>query len=264
MSDYISINKNAWNLKTNTHIKSEFYDNISFLKGRNTLNPIELGILGDISGKSILHLQCHFGQDSMSLAQLGAHVTAVDFSEEAIKKAKEFNDELGLNVDFICANIYELPSVLDKKYDYVFTSYGVIGWLENLDLWASVISNFLKIGGKFLIVEFHPVIWMFDDEFKNITYSYFKNDPINEISTGSYADTSAEINYQTITWNHSLSEIFTSLINQGINILEFKEYDYSSYNCFSNMIKENEKYRIEHCGKNLPLMFSILGEKNQK
>lgn len=106
MSDYISINKHAWNLKTNAHIKSEFYDNFSFLKGRNTLNPIEVGILGDISGKSILHLQCHFGQDSMSLAQLGANVTAIDFSEEAIKKAKEFNDKLGLNVEFICSDIY--------------------------------------------------------------------------------------------------------------------------------------------------------------
>ena len=104
---------------------------------------------------------------------------------------------------------------------------------------------------------------MFDDEIKNITYSYFKNDPIKETSTGSYADKSAEISYQAITWNHSLSEIFTSLINQGINILEFKEYDYSSYNCFNNMTKENEKYRIEHFGKNLPLMFSIVGEKNQ-
>lgn len=263
MSDYITINQNAWNLKTNAHIKSEFYDNISFLQGRNMLNPIELGILGDISGKSILHLQCHFGQDSMSLAQLGANVTAVDFSEKAIQKAKEFNDELGLNVDFICSNIYELPNILDKKYDYVFTSYGVIGWLENLDLWANVISNFLKMGGKFVIVEFHPVIWMFDDQVKNITYSYFKNDPIKETSTGSYADKSAEISYQTITWNHSLSEIFTSLINHGINVLDFKEYDYSSYNCFNNMTKENEKYRIEHFGKNLPLMFSIVGEKNQ-
>ena len=105
MSDYISINKNAWNLKTNTHIKSEFYDNISFLKGRNTLNPIELGILGNISGKSILHLQCHFGQDSLSLARMGAQVTGVDFSDKAIEQACALNNELGLSASFICCDI---------------------------------------------------------------------------------------------------------------------------------------------------------------
>ena len=85
------------------------------------------------------------------------------------------NEDLGLDVEFISSNVYDLPKILNKKFDIVFTSYGVIGWLEDLDKWAAVISNFLKPSGKFVMVEFHPVVWMFDDEMEQIVYRYFKD-----------------------------------------------------------------------------------------
>lgn len=261
MKNYITVNKQAWNLKTDIHLKSDFYNNEAFLRGESTLKDIELGLLGNIQGKSVLHLQCHFGQDSMSLARLGAKVTAVDFSEAAIAKAKELNSQLGLDVNFICSNVYDLPKVLHQQFDYVFTSYGVIGWLQDLDAWAAVIGNALKKGGKFVMVEFHPVVWMFDDEVQDIVYSYFKQEPIQETEQGTYADKTAPIAYQTITWNHSLSEVLTSLLTHGISIQSFQEYDYSHYNCFNNTVEENGVFRIQHLGNKIPLMFSVVGQK---
>lgn len=262
MRNYIDVNKDAWDIKTAVNVESEFYDNASFLAGKSSLNEIELELLGDIKGKSILHLQCHFGQDSLSLAKLGAKVTAVDFSDKAIDRAKSMNEKLGLDVEFICSNVYDLPKVLNKKFDFVFTSYGVIGWLEDLDKWANVISTFLKPKGKFVMVEFHPVVWMFDDEVKNIAYSYFKDEAIEETISGTYADKGAAVEYETITWNHSLSDILNPLVKNDIALQSFDEYDYSFYNCFENTVEDNGKFRIAHFGKKIPLMFSLVGVKD--
>ena len=204
--DYIKINKETWNNKTEVHLKSEFYDNENFLIGKSTLNAIELELLGDVSNKKILHLQCHFGQDSLSLSRLGAKVTGVDFSDKAIEKAREFNDQLNLDAKFICCDLYDLPNYLNEKFDIVFTSYGTIGWLPDLTKWANVVSKFLKPDGKFIMADFHPIVWMYDNAFKEIAYSYFNIEPIIEDESGTYADRYSEIKAKTIGWNHPTSE----------------------------------------------------------
>lgn len=262
MKKYTEINKEAWNIKTEAHIDSEFYANEDFLNGKNTLNDIELNLLGDLKGKKVLHLQCHFGQDSISLTRLGAEVTAIDLSDIAIERAKTFSKQLGTNVDFICCDVYDLPQYLDKQFDIVYTSYGVIGWLPDMNKWAEVISHFLKPRGKFVFVEFHPIVWMFDDEIKDVAYNYFNAEEIRETILGSYANREAEIEYQTVNWNHSLGEVLSSLINQNITIKALKEYDYSVYNCFNNTTEyEKGRYRIKHLGNKIPLMYSLVGEK---
>lgn len=182
MNNYIEINRDSWNAKVEHHLKSDFYFVDEFVNGRTSLNSIELDLLGDISGKEILHLQCHFGQDSIALARLGAKVTAMDLSDKAIEAARELNRECGTDVEFIISDIYDLPDVLDKKFDLVFTTYGVIGWLPDLSKWAKVISHFLKPRGEFIFVEFHPVIWMFDDDFTHIKYNYFNEKPLWKIT----------------------------------------------------------------------------------
>ena len=136
LPDYIKINKQTWNNKTDIHIDSDFYDVKSFLEGKSTLNQIELALLGNLSDTKILHLQCHFGQDSLSLSRMGAKVVGVDFSDKAIEKAKAFNTKLGLDAVFICCDVYDIPTHLDEQFDIVFTSYGTIGWLPDLDKWA--------------------------------------------------------------------------------------------------------------------------------
>ena len=262
MKDYIKINKQTWNNKTAVHIDSDFYDNDNFIKGKSTLNSIELDLLGDVNGKKILHLQCHFGQDSLSLARLGAKVTGVDLSDRAIAKAQELNIKLQLDAQFICCDIYDLPNHLNDTFDIVFTSYGTIGWLPDLNKWSAVISQFLKPDGKFVMAEFHPVVWMFDTDFKEVFYSYFNIKPIIENETGTYADQYSEIESQTITWNHPTSEVLNALINAGLEINAFNEFDYSPYNCFNETEEfETGKFRIKHLGNKIPMIFSILATK---
>ncbi len=260
--DYISINKTLWNKKTEVHIQSEFYDVDNFLNGKSSLNDIELNLLGDIKGKTILHLQCHFGQDSISLSRLGAEVTGVDFSETAIEKAQQYAHKTNTNTQFICCNVYDLPQHLNKQFDIVYTSYGTIGWLPDLEKWAQVISHFLKPNGQFIFVEFHPVVWMFDNDFKFIEYHYFKSQPIIETETGTYADRKANVSKTSVSWNHSLSEVLNNLIKQKLNINSFEEYDYSPYNCFNNTIEyEANKFRIQHLDNKIPMLFSVVATK---
>ena len=139
--NYTEINRNSWNTKTDFHMKSEFYDLNGFLKGKSSLNEIELNLLGEVKGKSILHLQCHFGQDSISLGRLGAHVTGVDFSDKAIDSAEKLSKNCEINTTFICCDIYDLPQYLNEQFDIVYTSYGTIGWLPDLDKWESFVRS---------------------------------------------------------------------------------------------------------------------------
>ena len=171
--NYIDINRQSWNNKVDYHVKSDFYDLDGFLKGNTSLNDIELKLLGDIKGKSVLHLQCHFGQDSISMSRLGAQVTGIDLSDKAIETARLLAEQTHQDTIFICCNIYDLPQHLNQQFDIVFTSYGTIGWLPDLNQWAHIIAHFLKPNGRFIMAEFHPVVWMFDDDFQQITYNYF-------------------------------------------------------------------------------------------
>ena len=262
--DYIAINRNLWNTKTDFHINSDFYDNENFIKGKTSLNEIEIDLLGDIQGKSVLHLQCHFGQDTISLQRLGAKVIGVDFSDKAIKRAEELAIKTNSDATFICSDVYELSKTLDKKFDIVYTSYGTIGWLPYMEKWANVVAHFLKPNGKFVFIEFHPVVWMFDDDFSKITYNYFKTEPVIESETGTYADKEAPINLESISWNHSISEVVNSLIGNKLTINQLNEYDYSPYNCFNKTqeISKN-KFRIKHLANNIPMVYAIVATKTQ-
>ena len=260
--NYIEINKQSWNKKTASHLVSDFYNVKGFLNGQSSLNEIELKLLGDIKGKSILHLQCHFGQDTISLGRLGANVTGIDLSDKAIESANKLAEKANIETSFICCDIYDLPNHLNKQFDIVFTSYGTIGWLPDIDKWAKIVSKYLKPNGKFVFVEFHPVVWMFDDDFKEIKYKYFNSEAIIEIENGTYADKNAEINQECITWNHGIGEVVNSLIKNGLEVKSLKEYDYSPYNCFSKTIEfEQKKYRIKHLDDKIPMVYSIVAEK---
>jgi len=260
--NYKEINKNLWNNKTDVHINSEFYDNNSFIAGRNSLNSIELDLLGDIKGKSILHLQCHFGQDTISLNRLGAEVTGIDLSDKAIERAKELAIKTNSEAKFICCDIYDLPNHLDKKFDLVFTSYGTIGWLPDLDKWAKIVYRYLKPNGKFVFAEFHPVVWMFDANFKKIEYNYFNDGPIVETEEGTYADQDAPLVQESVGWNHSISEVINSLLQNGLEIISMNEFDYSPYNCFNETVEyEPQKFRIKHLDNKIPMVYSLIAKK---
>lgn len=243
-------------------MQSEFYDLPAFLKGNTSLKDIELELLGNIKGKSILHLQCHFGQDTISLNRLGAETLGVDLSDVAIEKAIELSAKTKSSARFICHDVYDLPHHLNEKFDLVFTTYGTITWLPDLDQWAKVIAHFLKPKGQFIFVEFHPVVWMFDDDFKQIGYPYFNTQAIVESEEGTYADRSADLALNYVSWNHPMSEVVNSLLGHGLEINLLHEYDYSPYNCFRNTEEfEPNKFRIKHLDNKIPMVYAIKATK---
>lgn len=260
--EYIEVNKASWNKRTAAHLTSDFYDVDGFLNGRNPLNDIELNLLGDIKGKSILHLQCHFGQDTIQFSKMGAQATGVDLSDAAINAGVDLAKKLNQDTKFICCDLFDLPNHLHQKFDVVFTSYGTIGWLPDIEKWGALVSRYLKKGGQFIMADFHPTLWMFDDDFKKVHYNYFKADAIVETNQGTYADREADFEKTSISWNHSMSSIITALINNGLQIEKMQEFDYSPYDCFSGTIKVAErKYRIENMGNKLPMVYAIAAKK---
>lgn len=266
MDHRIASNKALWNELTTIHEESKFYDVDSFLNGKSTLKSIELGLLGSLNEKSLLHMQCHFGMDTLSLARLGAQVTGVDLSEKSIevanKLAKKIKQE---NANFICSNIYDLDTVNNEKFDIVFTSYGVLCWLNDLDKWAKTIFNHLKSGGIFVIVEEHPLANIFEQVEDNleIQYSYFDKKTLELKVDGSYASRTAKIR-QTVSyeWLHTLSEITNSLIENGLTIKQLNEYPFSMYQKFECMKEVEEGWWIYPEAPELPLLFSIVASKS--
>ncbi|MCB9273328.1 MAG: methyltransferase domain-containing protein [Lewinellaceae bacterium] len=234
--EHLNANRQMWDARASFHPETEMYDNSAFLQGKSSLMPIELEALGDVSGKRLLHLQCHFGQDTLSWARLGAEATGLDFSGTAIATARSMNERLGLNARFIQANVLELQPELEGQFDIVFTSYGVLIWLNNLAPWAEAVARYLRPGGVFCIVEFHPTLMILDFENNRIGYPYFNDgNPIIEVVKGSYAQPDAPFTHTEYTWQHSLSETLTALLDQGLQLEAFREYPYSPYNCFANM-----------------------------
>jgi SAM-dependent methyltransferase len=255
---YFEANKHGWNIKTAVHEKSLFYKVDAWKAGASSLNEIELRELGDVQGKKLLHLQCHFGQDTLSWARLGAQVTGCDLSDAAIDLARKHAKNLNITARFVACNLYDLPLYLRGKFDIVFTSYGTIGWLPDLDRWAAVVAHFLKRGGIFYIADFHPVVWMMDEDMAHLKYPYHNAGVIETEQTGSYADREAAIQYKEYGWNHSLSEVVNSLIRHGLRIEFLNEYPYSPYNCFSNTVEGPDgNFRIKGLEDVLPMVYSI-------
>lgn len=258
-ANYAELNRRLWNAKTAYHVQSDFYDVAGFVAGKTPLNDIELNLLGDVAGQRVLHLQCHFGQDTLALARLGAHATGVDLADEAIAHARRLNQQLGLGAEFICADVYELPAHLHGQFDLVFTTYGVLGWLPDMDRWAAVVASCLRSGGRLVLVEFHPFVWMFDRGLSRIEYAYFNRETIVEQETGTYADPAAPLRETSVSWNHSLSEVLGSLLRQGLEIEHFDEYDYSPYNCFAGLEAAGERrYQFAHLPGKVPLVYSVV------
>ena len=191
---------------------------------------------------------------------MGAKVTATDIADDAIAYAQKLNDQLGLDATFIRSDTYAVPEHVEGQFDIVFASYGVIGWLPDMQRWADVVSKMLKPGGQLVFVEFHPMIWMYDYDFKEIAYNYFNDGPIIEQLEGTYTDREADIKMKEVGWNHSLSEVMQSLINAGLTIEHFSEYDYSPYKCFNNVVEVAEgKWQIEGKEGMMPMMYALRG-----
>ena len=235
MDQYRASNRALWDEWAVINAKSTFYDLESFKKGRINLKPHEIADVGDVAGKSLLHLQCHIGTDTLSWARLGARVTGVDFSEQAIGLARSLAAEIAIDARFIRSDVLDLPAAFDGEFDVVYTSRGVLGWLPDLRRWARVIAHFLRPGGFFYITEQHPILYPWDDgddaKDLRLLYPYFdRPDPLPFPVRGSYADREAHVS-QTVqyAWSHSMGEIVTAIAETGLRIDFLHEFPFLFY-----------------------------------
>jgi 2-polyprenyl-3-methyl-5-hydroxy-6-metoxy-1,4-benzoquinol methylase len=240
-------NAHAWDLRTDVHLQSDFYDVASFKQGRNSLRQLEQEELGDVQDKSLLHLQCHFGMDTLSWARLGAKVTGVDFSEKAIDAAQSLAKEVGLEARFIRANLYDLPDLPDlghEQFDIVIATYGVLSWLPDLDRWAKVVAHFLKPGGTFCLVEIHPN-WGFIDEVDGrlmVTDSVFRSEPWETETTETYADGAALPKHIEYNWPWTVGRLVTVLINAGLRIERLRELPFDVRQRVPSMVRSTDGF----------------------
>lgn len=265
MERYYNVNRELWDKFARQHYDSEFYGTKRFLEGGSTLNSIELEELGDVDGKTLLHLQCHFGLDTLSWAREGAIVTGVDFSREAIRLAGKLADQAGIGAEFIQANIYDLPDVLSKSFDIVFTSYGVTCWLHDISQWGEIVAHFLKRGGTFYIADFHPITWIFDwddpDDFKMVRGYFHKFKPDEFEVDGSYsgAEIEEQIDYE---WAWGMGDVITALARAGLRIEFVHEFPKMPFQNFSFLKRSDDGYWVyDSPDVALPLSYSIKASK---
>jgi SAM-dependent methyltransferase len=267
MDDYVSTNRDRWDDLVEIHAKSDFYDLEGFRKGGLRLTDYEVEEVGDVTGKSLLHLQCHFGMDTMSWSRLGASTVGADFSEEAVELGNKLAKELDLDARFVCSDIDSLPDNLDERFDIVYTSNGVLHWLPDLNRWAEVIAHFLKPGGMFYITEVHPVAQIFDDkeptDDPRLGYPYFhRKDPMMFLPKATYADFEAKVDHPLeFAWIHHMGEIVTSLIQQGLRIDFLKERPTANEGRPFLHRKEDGYWHLKREDGEIPLTFSLKATK---
>lgn len=254
------LNRDAWDLLVPVHECSDFYDVKGFLEGHSSLRCLEQSLVGDCRGKDLLHLQCHFGLDSLSWARLGANVTGVDFSPVAIKTARRLAAACGVEARFECCDVQQLT--LEADFDVVVTTYGVLCWLQDLEAWARGIYSALRTRGRLIVVEFHPMLEALHPGKMTGARSYFGSEvPSIVQSSGTYADRSAPLVYQEARWQHSVADILSALLRAGLTVTGFDEYPFCSYGLFDELEESQPGIWTPRAPVVWPYMLSIQAHK---
>jgi len=255
-NEYFEMNRVGWDQRVKTHVESRFYDVEGFLAGNTSLQEIELAELSGVHGKRLLHLQCHFGLDTLSWSRQGAICTGVDISPVAIQQARELAERTQLDAAFVCSDVYGFNQKNVRPYDIVFTSYGAICWLPDLGKWAEVVASNLMMGGTFYMAEFHPI----NDLIAGYAYFSPETPDIEEEST--YTENGDGVVAKLATWTHPLSNVINALIGAGIQLEHVNEFPFSPYNCFEGMVeREPGRFYLSHKGHDVPIIYSIRGRK---
>jgi SAM-dependent methyltransferase len=261
MDERLRANRAHWDELVALHQRTpQTYDLEGFRAGRSTLKAIELEEVGDVRGKRLLHLQCHFGLDTLSWARRGAHVVGADFSPRAIATARALSAELGVAAEFVCADLADLPRHLEGAFDVVFTSYGVLCWLPDLVRWGEVIAHFLAPGGFFYIVEQHPLGAVFEGRGDGVAASgsYFERGPFEEKGEGSYADPTARFEHDTrYQWHHPLSDVVGALAGAGLRVEFVHEFPFCMFRWLPSMVRGADGWYRVPGREGLRFLFSL-------
>ncbi|MGI8755631.1 MAG: class I SAM-dependent methyltransferase [Acidimicrobiales bacterium] len=260
-----TLNRSWWDERALLHAASPFYDVEGFRDGRDSLQPFETALLGDVRGLRLLHLQCHFGLDSMSWARShGASVVGLDFSAPAIDIATALAGELAIDAHFVCADVYDAFEALGaEKFDVVYTGFGALNWLPDLTRWARVIAVLLRPGGRLLLSEFHPFSWVFgsgpDRTGFEVVDDYFDQAPLHDDVSGTYADEAAATTHNaTIEYQHPLSEVLGALLEAGLTLEAFEEHDYTLFPQFPWLEHDAGRYRVHEGAPRIPLIYALV------
>ncbi|MFD8015480.1 class I SAM-dependent methyltransferase [Streptomyces sp. NPDC058955] len=263
--DWHEANRARWDERVPIHAASEFYDLDAFRAGKDALRDFELAEVGDVTGRSLLHLQCHIGLDTLSWARHGAaQVVGLDFSEPAVETARSLAADLGLGPDraaFVAADVYDAAeAVPDRAYDIVYTGVGALCWLPDLDRWAETAASLVAPGGFLYVSEFHPVADSFDDETgSTLVHDYFVRDPWVDTTPGTYADTDAQtVHNRSVEWVHPVGEVVTALARAGLRVEFLHEHDVTLVPRYATLERHEDGYHRFPAGRpRIPLMYSV-------
>ncbi len=264
MADWRRLNRANWDERVPVHVASPFYDVAGWKAGRDALAPFEPEEVGEVAGRDLVHLQCHFGLDTLSWARRGARVTGLDFSEPAVAAARQLAAEAGLDARFVRSDVYDAVSALGATYDIVYTSHGVLGWLPDLDRWADVVFALLRPGGIMYLSEFHPLSWCFAQGTQarevgvGAEHDYFAADPLDIDEAGTYADRDAATHSnRTVEFQHTLGEMVSVLCARGLQIEFLRERDWTLFQQFDWLQACERTYHQPEGAARIPLMFSL-------
>jgi SAM-dependent methyltransferase len=260
LSSWRELNRAAWDAKTPHHLTSQLYDVAGFKQGRLSLRQHEIADLAPVTGKALVHLQCHIGLDTLSWARLGAQVTGLDFSAPAIEAARALADEIGVEARFVVANVYDAPAAVGHRtYDIVYTGVGALCWLPDLAPWAKVVHDLLRPGGLLYLFEFHPLKWIVEgpSDGPHICDDYFTPPQGYRGPSLVYADASSPAP-ATVQWNHPLGQVVTALISAGLRIQSLVELDCDVLRQWPIMEPTGDgMYRMPADRPQLPLMYTL-------
>jgi SAM-dependent methyltransferase len=268
LSSRTEVNRAWWDERVPIHVGSAFYNVDGFRAGGSSLRPFEVEEVGDVTGKRLVHLQCHFGLDSLSWARAGASVVGLDFSPPAVEAGNALAQETGLDARFVCANLYDAVEVLGgERFEVVYTGLGALNWLPDLARWAAIVAELLEPGGMLYLSEFHPFTWVFADDTLEIEYDYFHNaegESFDDGEQGSYADmTIPTRNNATVEWAHTISDVVGAVLGAGLRIELLHEHDYTLFPRFNHLELDTKAlsagviYRQPAGTPRLPLMYSL-------
>lgn len=251
-------NRAAWNDMVEVHFKHPDYKVKEFLDGWNSLKSIERKDVGDVTGKSLLHLMCQFGMDTLSWARLGTAVTGVDISDNSITRANELKKRAGLeDARFIRSDVLDLIGVIPEKFDIVFQSYGTHCWIADINRWADVIAHHLMPGGIFYIIDDHPIVTIYLTE----SMTYLDKKPERYRNERDYCDFDYIVEKERVEWQHPLSSIINSLIKAGLVIEQVNEYDKGYYQMEKDWYPDGDYWYPPGGPPRYPLMFSLKARK---
>ena len=253
-------NRATWNRAVDLHVNHPEYRTQEVIDGGSSLKRIELEALGDVRGRSLLHLMCQFGLDTISWARHGAIVTGVDISDRSITVANEIKVRAGVDAKFIRADVLDLIGVIDRKFDIIFQSYGTHMWLSDLDRWAKVVAHYLKPGGVFFLVDGHPAsdLFLFSDE----NPDYFAGEPYREVNPRDYCEKETRIEGEHVEWQHPVSEIVNVLIGAGLTIERLDEYNFGYYRFAPDWRELPDHYWLPPGGPTkFPLLLAVKARK---